>query len=463
MRRLKAERDIMALCEAYSEEYNSSADKNKEELPEDRDMQDLDSDEFNPDDLFDTVDLPEDEPFESGPKFTADDIELSKEHKEVIINKLNEVLDEIEDKTSISEPALEMIINEVANDTAYLSESEEANLSGPLETQRYRIGMIDSIKKFINELLATTIDNDGELPSTPEDVKSEGSELDEENLEVEPPSDLDDSLPTDSENEPAESSVEDDASKGDNEEDESSEDHKKDPLNEGVCLECEDDEMYDEIPEVEEDDLIQVIDDNDERITPMVDDPSVGPISDDLPNDLTASYETSPDSLGSDLSDDTPLTVGAFKDMVSKLLTESENSTKSFAELWKDLSGNQVSLSKPPKKGEQKTLDPKSKVPEGTKHSTLKDPSGNDSVAGKPADKGERKSLSPTSKTPEGTKYSKPSTPNSPSAPIAKKPKIDAKEASNLVAATLNESSDKKTLSFLQEAAIAIKKARENL
>ncbi len=433
MNKLKGEQDILALCESYASDYNASL-KNPTVEGEEQEKPASD-DAFNPDDLFDTVDLPEDAPAENGPSFSADDIELSHEQKESVKKRLTEVLDEIQDKESISEPALEMIVNEVANETSYLSEAEEANLGGPVEKQKYRVGLIEAIKKFINELLGITVENDGELPENVDDIgegegdeggePGEGGEAGEAGEGTgegagEAGEGIEGAGGEAEEDEATKNALQESSagSEAAGEGSEGSEVSPDDLMQEGVCTECN----QDGVVEVEPDEVIQVLDDNDPGVTP-ISEPVAGDVA-----PVIGDGDGDADDLagGAGLSDDTPLTIGAFKELVGKLLTESANGEKSFADLWKDLSGNPIVLPKPANKGEQKTADPKGKAPEGTKYQT-------------PA-------------APKGT-----------TAPIAKKPVIAKEEAANLVAATLNEGSGKSAVSFLQEAAEAIKNAKKSM
>lgn len=476
MNKLKGEQDILALCESYASDYNASL-KNPTVEGEEQEKPASD-DSFNPDDLFDTVDIPEDAPAENGPSFSADDIELSHEQKESVKKRLTEVLDEIQDKESISEPALEMIVNEVANETSYLSEAEEANLGGPVEKQKYRVGLIEAIKKFINELLGITVENDGELPENVDDIGAgegageggesgeggeagegagEGGEGGEAGEGGEGAGEAGEGAGESEEDEAAKNALQESSAGSDaaGEGSEGSEVAPDDLMQEGVCAECN----QEGVVEVEPDDVIQVLDDNDPGVTPISE-----PVAGDMAP-VIGDGDGDADDLagGAGLSDDTPLTIGAFKELVGKLLTESANGEKSFADLWKDLSGNPIVLSKPADKGAQKTADPKGKAPEGTQYETPKDETGNGTDLPKPATKGAQKTADPKGKAPEGTQYQAPTAPKGTTAPIAKKPVIAKEEAANLVAATLNEGSGKSAVSFLQEAAEAIKNAKKSM
>ena len=478
MDRLKGEQDIIALCESFALDKASSKKIALESVDGSGEGKVGGDDVFNPDDLFNTVDLPEDTPAEAGPSYSAEDIELTTEQKEEIKKELISVLDKIQDKDRISEPALEMIVNEVANDTAYLSEAEEANLEGPVEKAKYRVGMVEAIKKFIGELLGVTVENDGEVPDNVDDLggegagEGEGAGLPEEGGEGGEGA----GLPEGGEGagEGAEGGEGAGLPDGDGDSDDKGAlqegaglpeegsatgegDDKGAPIGEGVCTECDGAEGG--VLEVDPSEVIQVIDDND---------PAVTPISEPVGGAAT----TEVDGLGLEggiggeeggLSDDTPLTVGALKELLGKVLTEGVEGQKSFAELWKSLAGNGVVLSKPNTKGEQKTADPKGKAPEGTSYSTVKDESGNSNTLTKPNTKGEQKTADPKGKAPEGTSYQTPSTPSASSASVAKKPEVSKEEAAKIAAAVLHEGEGKSALSFLQEATDAIKNAKKSL
>lgn len=504
MDKLKGEQDIIALCESFADDYNSSL-KNKpsniEEGKEGEDAGKSGDDVFNPDDLFNTVDLPEDEPAQQGPSFSADDIELSHEQKEEIKKTLAAALDEIQDKDSMSDPALEMIVNEVANQTSYLSEAEEAELDGPVEKQQYRVGLIEAIKKFINELLGVAVDNEGTLPDDLDNLGAEGAPEGGEGAEGAAPGPegaeggegAPEGAPETEDKEKVTEGTEPPAAGVTPEDDPNSDTNKDDPnannnapiqesadgtdatadgtdasavdpesaVQEGACNECGEGGAV----EVDPSEIVQIVDDDDPRVSPIIE--PVG--GESVPGlgepDGDESGVVVPGSEEGGLSDDTPLTVGVLKELVGQLLTESvDGGEKSLADLWKSLSGNAVTLAKPATKGVQKTSDPKGKPPEGTKYEEVKKEEGNESSLPKPATKGQQKTLSPEGKAPEGTEYAKPAAPKGGSAPTAKKPEVTKEEAANLVAATLNEGNSKKsTLSFLKEAAESIKQAKKQL
>ena len=458
MHRLNGEKDIIALCEAFDAEYKSGLKSTPNEINEAEDKAALGDDEFNPDDLFDTVDLPEDDAPASTSSFTSDDISLTHEEKEEIKSAISAILDEIQNKESISEPALEMIVNEVANDTSYLSEAEDANLDGAVEKEGYRVAKAEAIKKFINELLGVTIADEGQLP---EDIDNLEGAPGEESLETPAEESLEgeggEGAPVEEEDEtkPLNEGIE--GQSEEEKEGQSEEESEKAPVTEGACMECGEDDVV----EVDPADTIEIVDDNDPRVTPMADEfPGEDPLAGaggglELGGPVGGPVEA-------EVSDDTPLTVGALKDLFGRMLAESvDGGEKSFADLWKNLAGNAVSLSKPSTKGVQKTKAPTSKTPEGTTYTTPTDESGNDNTLSNPSTKGEQKTKSPTSKVPEGTQYTTPKTTKE-SGPSHSKPEIKEEESRKLAA--FNEAnSGKKAVSFLAEAVAAIKLAKQSL
>jgi len=479
MNRLKGEQDIIALCEAFAVDQNSSYQKTNEAIEADEQKNEGD-DAFNPDDLFNTVDIPEDAPAQSGPSFSADEIELTTLQKEEIKKALSGVLDEVQDKESISDPALEMIVNEVANRTSYLSEAEEANLNGPVEKDRYRVGLIEAIKLFINELLGIAVDNGGELPADVDNLGTEGAgEAGEGALGGEA------GEGTGEAGEAGEGAGESGEGAG-GEAGEPSEEEKKEAgalqestdagdgtdasavepesaVQESACLGNEG------VVDVDPSEVVRVVDDNDPGVSaltePLAGGLEAGLEGGELEGGIAGALGAPEGGIGEDggVSDDTPLTVGVLKQIVGQFLSEGTEGEKSFAELWKNLAGNAIVLPKPSTKGDQKTADPKGKAPDGTSYSAPTNEAGNESSLPKPSNKGDQKTADPKGKAPEGTQYTNPSTKPAGSAPAATKPAISKEEAANLVAATLNESNSKKTLAFLQEAASAMKNAKASL
>jgi hypothetical protein len=515
--RLKGEQDIISLCESFSVDHNASLRKTNESIEAEGKGKDAGDDVFNPDDLFNTVDLPEDEPIENGPSFSADDITLSHEQKEEIKKALTSVLDEIQDKDSISEPALEMIVNEVANQTSYLSEADEANLEGPVEKQKFRVGLVEAIKKFISELLGVTVENDGEVPTDVDSVggeagvgAGEGAENAGESGEAGEAGEGkgeeagEGQEPVDEEKKEGEVASLQEGADGSEATGDGSTATATEPesaVQEGVCTECGEESVV----EVDPLDAIRVVDDNDPGVA-AIGEPAVGDAAPVIAGE-EGGIEGIPGAEGAEggegVSDDTPLTVGVLKQLVGQLLTESVEGEKSFAELWKNLAGNAVSLAKPGNtKGQEKTADPKGNPPDGTKYETPKAEAGNAVTLAKPGNaKGQEKTASPTAKAPEGTKYETPklesgndnslpkpantkgqektadpkgNPPKGTTYTTATPPKETAgghvkqvttpkEEAAKIAAAVLHEGKSKSAISFLKEAAEAVKNAKKSM
>jgi hypothetical protein len=391
--KMKGESDLIALCEQFDANYKAGIKGTPDRINE----AESDDTSFNPDDLFDTVDIPDENAVANGPEFSADDIELSVEEKEDIRNAIADVLDEIQNKDNISGPALEMIVNEVANEAAYLNEAEEGELNGPVEKEGYRKAKAEAIKKFLNELLGATIADDGEVPENVENLNSEEPVEEPTEEPTEEPVSEPTEEPVD---EPVEEPTEED--KGALNEGEvpteepvaePTDEPTDEPVTEGVCMECGEDDIVD----VDPSEVIRVVDDN--EVTPIEDPSSLEePI---IPAEPVT--EEPGTELAGGLSDDAPLTVGSLKELFRSVLAEGTTTEKGFAELWKNLAGNPVTLNKPTVKGEQKTKSPTAKTPEATTYTTPKDETGNEVALSKPAVKGEQKTKSPTAKTPEAT------------------------------------------------------------
>jgi hypothetical protein len=100
--KMKGESDLIALCEQFDANYKAGIKGTPDRINE----AESDDTSFNPEDLFDTVDIPDENAVANGPEFSADDIELSVEEKEDIRNAIADVLDEIQNKDNISGPAI---------------------------------------------------------------------------------------------------------------------------------------------------------------------------------------------------------------------------------------------------------------------------------------------------------------------------------------------------------------------
>lgn len=217
-----------------------------------------DNNPFAIDDLTNTVDIDDQESgIESPVNFSKDDIVLDDSTKSIVRKNLQAMLDEISGE-DISVPALEMILEEVASRSAYLSESEESSVDTPVEKNELLKTKKDAIIDYAKEVLQLGIDNDGVIPDEGEDTEVEDTNLEDptdipDNQEAnelvsDEMGDIDD---IDTKKEPALTESEEDL------EDVGS-------IDEGVCTECGEDPIDgdNDILEVDPDDVIKVVDDS---------------------------------------------------------------------------------------------------------------------------------------------------------------------------------------------------------
>lgn len=245
---IKETENILALVEAIDQDRKKTLKEAVE------DIDNTVKDEFSVDDLDNTVDLdaPNEHP---GVSFDEDSIELSDEDKEIVRKNLQNMLDELSGD-NISEPALEMIIMEVAQQSAYLSEAEEDSVETPVEKNELLKAKIGAIVKYAKGLLDTAEENEGEIPAEGEEEK-ESSET-EESEEKEIPEE--EGGEKEEEEESLKESTEDGVESTESEE-EAEGDDDKESVDEGVCTECGEGTV-EVVPEVGDDDVIKVVDDS---------------------------------------------------------------------------------------------------------------------------------------------------------------------------------------------------------
>lgn len=198
-------------------------------------------------------------------------ITLSEQEKSIVRENLSNMLSELKGD-DVSDVALEVIIGEVAKDSAVLTEADESNFESPAEKSQVLDKKEEAIQGYIRELLKIASDNGGELPTeapeandgaseesteTPEEKKEEGEEgasegekkPEEEAVSTDKPEIVEG---TDDGSAEAPESV-DTASTGDGSD--------AAPVEEGVCAECGDNAVVD----VPEDEVIKVVDDSEVR------------------------------------------------------------------------------------------------------------------------------------------------------------------------------------------------------
>lgn len=263
------------------------------------------ADPFAIDDLTNTVDIDDQESgIESPVNFSKEDITLDDDTKSIVRKNLQAMLDEISGE-EISVPALEMILEEVANRSAYLSESEESSVETPVEKTSLLKTKKDAIIDYAKEVLQLGIDNDGvipddasEEPSTEElgDVPSneEANEIVTDEIEGGEPTE-------------EETLTESDDADADDEEEELTESVEDvGNIEEGVCTECGEEPVGSEsdIVDVDPSDVIKVVDDSE-----------VEPI------DIDVEFEPTEDEVGGDSSkiDELSAKIDQLTDIVSKL------------------------------------------------------------------------------------------------------------------------------------------------
>jgi hypothetical protein len=213
------------------------------------------NDPFGIDDLDNTVSLG-DEAGVEGPSFSEDDIDLSEEDKAIVRQNLQNMIDELSGE-SISEPALEMIIQEVAQKSVYLNESEEDSVETPVEKNSLLKTKIKAAENYSKQLLGLAAENDGVIPEEEPTAEPTGD------VESDPAAELDTDTETPEEGaeEPVDGTDEPEPTELTEGEfpladDESGKEEDADPIDEGVCAECG------EVVDVPESDVIKVVDDS---------------------------------------------------------------------------------------------------------------------------------------------------------------------------------------------------------
>ena len=493
----KAHDDIIALCESYSKDYNSDLQKRafvkEEEEPAEAPA---DSGEISVDDMYNTVDIPGEESPE-GPSFNPDEIELSEEDKEAAKSLLVNLLNDVTNSESISEPALEMIVNEVATQSSYLNEAEEGALNGPVEKDSFIKSKIEAIKKYLLALLGFAEENEGQLPEgteVPAEVPAEGegsgepTEGSEENTEHE------------NSETPAEEKKEDDEKKEDEEstvlnenaepstdpvpeseeKPEGSETSEVSPegaetpevKTEGVCTECD----AEGVLEVDPKDTIRIVGEEDGPVTAITELPEEGVPGAETPEEVPAQNG----ELG---DEDKVVTVADLKSILDEYLGNGKASNELFESITtaavlpkKDPKGFQktdkpeaetlkpqtsnATLPKVTPKGFQKTATPD--LPEGAKKTELKPVTVSDNTLPKVTPKGFQETKKPTTEAPTTTPPKTVEPTREPAGTPTHKKTVE-KETAKEVAAIIHEGSEKKIGAFLAEAREAIKNAKKQI
>lgn len=495
----KAHDDIIALCEAYAKDYNtdlqSRAFMKEEAEPEEAPV---DNGEISEDDMYNTVDIPGEESPE-GPSFNPDEIELSEEDKESAKSLLVSLLNDVTNSESISEPALEMIVNEVATQSSYLNEAEEGALNGPVEKDSFIKSKIEAIKKYLLALLGFAEENEGKLPEGTE-VPAEGEEAPEGGESSEAPTEpeagetseheagetpaeekAEDEKKEESEplNENAEGVVDSGEKPEGSEASEASPEGAETPevTTEGVCTECD----AEGVLEVDPKETIRIVGEEDGPVTAIGEELPEAPEvagAEEIPGAGEEAGEVG--ELG---EDDKVVTVGDLRGILdeyfgagkaSKELFESittaaslpktepkgfQKTEKPSSETLEAPKTSSVTLPKVTPKGFQKTKDVGS-LPEGAKKGTLTPVSNSEVTLPKSEPKGFQKTEKPTTEAPTTTPPKTVEPTREPAGTQTHK-KVADKETAEVVAAVMHESTTRNVKSFLQEARDAIKNAKK--
>ena len=495
----KAHDDIIALCEAYAKDYNtdlqSRAFMKEEAEPEEAPA---DNGEIAVDDMYNTVDVPGEESPE-GPSFNPDEIELSEEDKESAKNLLVSLLNDVTNSESISEPALEMIVNEVATQSSYLNEAEEGALNGPVEKDSFIKSKIKAIKKYLLALLGFAEENEGKLPEGTE-VPEEGGEASEGGESSEAPTEPEAGETSEHESgeTPAEEKAEDEkkeesapltenadtvtgSPEGSEEKTEGNETSEVSPegaetpevTTEGVCTECD----AEGVLEVDPKETIRIVGEEDGPVT------AIGEEIPEAPEVAGAEGVPGAGEVGELGEDDKVVTVGDLRGILdeyfgagkaSKELFESITSAaslpktepKGFQKTEKPATETpeapkvtSVTLPKVTPKGFQKTKEVGS-LPEGAKKGTLTPVTNSEVTLTKVTPKGFQKTEKPTTEAPTTTPPKTVEPTREPAGTQTHK-KVADKETAEVVAAVMHESTTRNVKSFLQEARDAIMNAKK--
>jgi hypothetical protein len=454
MEQMKVQTNLLALIESIDEEAKKGFVDTTNKIK-------------NTDDAFDTVDFDsidamdtstegredEDEGIDGGDEIEAT---LSDVEKSIVRRHLSEILQEIT-ADHISEPALEMIIQEVVGSTNYLSEVEEEELDSHMVAP-YLEKKGEVIGAYIKELLDYASENEGELPEDDEEGEVEDtedavdSELEDDNSE-EDGSESEESKDDESEDEDEEEELEINKNPL-SESDDNDEDDEK-PIDEGICYECG------EGLEVSENDVVRVVDDEDVQV--LDDDYNDMDIETEDEEDFDLEQEPIVDEI--EEIEDSTAGLSSRVDNMEKMLKAIASAVGANSVLSESIFDKKVVASKPrafTPKGVQKSTTPTKSVAElraSLSGSPSKAKTSNQNVNENDAEV--RKSIpTPKSDLVRGKGFSgkqlSQSFDNSGKPNTAQKNPGKASEKANLVAATLNESKTTKK-SFLEEARRAIR------
>lgn len=497
----KAHDDILALCESYSNDYKSDMQKRafvkEEEEPVDAPA---DNGEISVDDMYNTVDIPGEESAE-GPSFNPDEIELSEEDKESAKSLLVNLLNDVTNSESISEPALEMIVNEVATQSSYLNEAEEGVLNGPVEKDSFVKSKIQAVKKYLLSLLGFAEENDGQLPEGT-DVPAEteipaegetsevpaepeaGESTEHENTETLPEEKEEESAPLNESEEKPEgketSEVSPDGADKAEPTNVAPEGTEAPVANEGVCTECD----AEGVLEVDPKETIRIVGEEDGPVTAIGEEIPEGGMG-EIPGEV----EGAPEQGGELGDEDKVVTVADLKSILQTTLGEYLGDGKASTELFESIttaaslpkvapkgfqktetpatetpkvqSNSSVVLPKVTPKGFQKTKEVGS-LPEGAKKGSLTPVTNSEVTMTKVTPKGFQQTSKPSAEAPTTTPPKTVEPTREPAGTQTHK-KVADKDTANVVAAVMHEGKDRKIGAFLAEAREAIMNAKKQI
>lgn len=500
----KAHDDILALCEAYSQDYNNDMQKRafvkEEEEPAETPA---DNGEISVDDMYNTVDIPGEESPE-GPSFNPDEIELSEEDKESAKSLLVNLLNDVTNSESISEPALEMIVNEVATQSSYLNEAEEGVLNGPVEKDSFVKSKIQAVKKYLLSLLGFAEENNGQLPEgtdvPPEtEIPAEG-----EIGEVPAAPEAGESTEHETSETPAEEKTEEesaplneagekpvgeetsevspdgaDKAEHTNESADAAPGGTEVPVaNEGVCTECD----ADGVLEVDPKETIRIVGEEDGPVTAIGEEMPEGGAP-EIPGQIDGIEQNA--TVDGVEDDAKTVTVGDLKTILDQYLGNGKASAELFesittaaslpkvapkgfqqtekpaTETPKTPTTTSVVLPKVAPKGFQKTKEVGS-LPEGAKKGTLTPVSNSEVTLHKVTPKGFQQTSKPSAEAPTTTPPATVAPTREPAGTQTHK-KVADKETAKVVAAVMHEGKNVSVGAFLAEAREAIINARKQI
>src|ERR1035437_8332466 len=241
---MKATEDILTLVESWD------AEKKGLETAAPVGENKGDSDPFGTvalDDINDTVET-NDNYKEPENLIGDEEITLTPQEQAIVRENLSNMFSELKGD-DVSDVALEVIIGEVAKNSAVLTEADETNFETPVEKSQVLDAKEVAIEKYIRELLKIASENDGELPAEGSEVTDTASEENTENPE-EKKEEGEEGAVEDTEKKPEEEAVTtdkpeivegtDDGSAQSVNSVDTPETTETTPVEEGVCAECGD-------------------------------------------------------------------------------------------------------------------------------------------------------------------------------------------------------------------------------